>query len=341
VVIKGEATFTKGASFGTMSDGGSETSVYIEKVNVTGGQTLTGITNVNFGNAESPAVSLGIGTVGAHGSGAITIPAGGGLKFADNTLTFTGEGGTLDATVALNDATVELEPGATFNMSNGNIAFTMAQAEGGKGGFTIDGNAVLGMGAVRSDTPATVVASGSILLNIPARLDATTWPVLVVENTTLDLRDGGGIVFSGSESRIVFEKGGNLTLSLGGTPASALSPEQAKTGGVIIAGWNGGSASLITGSTGVNNAVQNTVSLGTLSAGTFWAFGEDNGETSLYPNAAGGYINVLSSSNEAVKGFVYISGTSAVGGSVTVDTNAAAIPDGEVGIAVFSKERDN
>jgi hypothetical protein len=335
VVIKGEATFTKGASFGTMSDGGSETSVYIEKVNVTGGQTLSGITNVNFGNAESSAVSLGIGTLG-YGTAAITIPSGGGLKFADNTLTLTGEGGTLDAAIALNNATVALESGALFNMTNGIYPFTVAQAEGGNGSFKIEGNAVFANGAVRSESPAKVVASGSVLLNIPEQVSAAIPPLLAIENTTLDLTNGGGIVFSGSASRIVFENGGNLTLKIGENNVSALTADQAKTGGVIIAGWNGGSASLITGSTGVNNTVSTSVSVGTLSAGTFWAFGKEN-ET-LYPNAAGGYINVLNSSNTSVKGFVFISGTTAMGGSASSYSDSASIPDTEVGIAVFSKQ---
>jgi hypothetical protein len=336
--IKGLATFVSGKkiSFGTESfaKGGSQSKVYIEEAVFNGNNTITGISELSFGNTESPAIQFKAGVFpGGTEAGHLTIPANGGMEFKDNTLTFTGEGGTLSSSLVINNAKVKIEQKASITLSK-LIPFELVKAADGAddAGFEIIGSAELDNGAI-TGKGGTVKASGGLLLNIPPRMvpfeggdpeKDLAPPAVSVDGVLIDLSEGGGIVFCGSESRVVFKNGGNMRLNDGPTGLAIASP--INTNATIIAGWRAGSVALLTGSEGINGAV------GTLGSD----YPEYRGGTAALVNDTGEpiiYSNLLTNAN----GFVFVKSPSATAGSRAVDTTPYDVTY-PGSIAVFSRE---
>jgi hypothetical protein len=332
-IINGLAVFEDGADFGgtLVADGTGlkpvGNVVILEEAEFKSGATFKNIADLKLGNSSNPAVEFTAGTAGyAIGSGAITIPTGGGMEFKDNTLTFTGNGGTLGTAVALNGATVQLASGAvmTFDQT-GSTPFKVMQAGSGGGGFKITGKAELDSGAIKGvGNGVAVQATGNIVLEIPAATGEI--PISAVNlgiyNALVDLSEAGAIVFAGTTSRIVLHDN-NANIKTGS--GLAVPKGQSINKFVIIAGAGlGGSAALLTGSLGADG-IAIAGSIGTLGGGTY--------EAATYsPGSESACSNVLNRWN----GFVLV-GTDAAAGSISSNTSTA-IESAIGNIAVFSSE---
>jgi hypothetical protein len=335
-IIKGLAEFRNGADFGGTlvadpdNQGGLKAignTVILEEAKFNG--VFENITDLQLGNSESPAVVFTAGTT-AHvsGSGAITIPSSGGMEFKDRTLTFTGNGGTLGAAVTLNNATIKLNSNsAKVVFSQSQLPIEVIQADGtGTGSFEITGKAKLDAGKIEGEVNDVVVikANGGIMLNVPGGPPAqvpTGNATIGVYNALIDLSKGGAIVFVGTASRIVLTNA-NIKLHEG-EGGLAIPTGQTWNDATIMAGNSGGSAALLTGSSGVDNLVYNNYA-GTRAGGTY---STAEGWSDMSASS-----NVLNSSNS----FILV-GTQAKAGSISVGSN----PGNETGggfIAVFTSE---
>jgi hypothetical protein len=321
-IIKGSAVFEDGADFGGTLNSNQEpvgNAVIIEEAKFNKG-TFENITDLKLGNSESPAVVFTAGAAAdSSGSGAITIPSGGGIEFKDNTLTFTGDGGTLGAAVTLNNATIKLDSTSAkvvFNQSNYPIEVMRASGTG-SGGFEIIGKAELNAGVIKGLSDGVAVkASGEIILTVPdVHHD---YSVITVNNALVDLSSGGTIVFAGTASRVVLRDNANIKLH-GEDGGLAIPKGKTISEAVITAGNSGGSAALLTGSFGVDKLANGLV--GTRAGGTYGSI------TDAWTTP---WSNILDRTNS----FILV-GTQAVAGSISAGTN----PGSEQGsIAVFTSQ---
>jgi hypothetical protein len=298
-IIKGLAVFEDGADFGgTLGNDNKPTSntVIIEEAEFKAGGEFKNITNLKLGNSSSPAVVFTAGVAANFaGSGAITIDPEGGITFKDDTLTFTGKGGTLGAAVDLNNATVELVEGAKMTFNQGGGAIEVMQAGTGGGAFKIEGKANFNMGEIKGDgKDVALKATGGVVLKIPGGPGIPNdLNYVAVNNALVDLSEGGAIVFAGTASRIVLTNNANIKTGLG----LAIPKGQTVSEGVIIAGADqNGSASLLTGTLNNTNA-------GSLSGGTYTSGADISG------SGATVFINVLNKGN----GFIVVNNTAVAG----------------------------
>jgi hypothetical protein len=330
-VINGLAVFENGADFGgtvTEIKPGSKpigNTVIIEEVEFQKGN-FKNITDLKLGNSTSPAVEFWTGDVATDsvGSGSITLLEGEGITFKENTLTFTGKGGTLGAAIALNNVTVELEKGANMNFNQGGqLPITIMQAGDTGGGFEIIGKAKLDGGVIKGEGSGVVVKAGDgIILTVPGAPPVpTNMADIAVDNATLDLSSGGAIVFAGTASRIRLTNSANIKLS-DDPDGLAIPKGQSFSVVAIMAGNSGGSAALLTGSESLPSGQY----VGTVSGGTY-VVGSLSSES--------GISNMLNNTNR----FILV-GTKGAAGSLIVGpppgTDKFSTTTGGSFVAVFT-----
>jgi hypothetical protein len=333
--IKGLAVFNSGADFGgTVNAKGDPlgNKVIIEEADFRAG-ALSGIGNLVLGNSANPKVTFGraSGSTNQAGAGTITIADGSGITFKEDTLTLTGAGGTIDGKTEFNDVKIALDQNAVMTFGTyheGNLVSVNVVSTPGaeSAGFEIKGHAKLDFGQIvgLDSTPAELKATGGIVLEVPVLIGTDSAEFkLVLDNSIINLTEGGTIAFAGSGSNIYMINKANV---ITGTEASgyALGPSPANTDtGVIIAtagDSEGTRAALVTGSLGTNN----TWHVGTL-AGTQWVTNPPEGYSS------DAYANLLYNGN----GFVtsVITSPTAKGGSSSAYSGNNGDPAGS--IAVF------
>jgi hypothetical protein len=335
-IIKGLATFTNNADFGgTVTAAGVEGNPYgntviIEEADFRAG-TFSSIGNLVLGNSASPKVTFGraTNTNNYANAGTITVPANGGIVFKDDTLTFTGVGGTIDGKIEFNNVKVSVDTGANITLGSstsvGPVNFELVRASGAEsGGFEITGKVKLDDGKIVSldSTPAELNAEGGIVLQIPPVYGDPRYAGLVLDNSVINLTAGGTIAFAGSASQIIMKNRGNLITNSAETSGYALqSPANTDTGVIIASSSGGGTvAALVTGS------YSTTWHVGTL-GGTQWV----TNPPAEYSNDV--YANLLYNG----RGFVttVITSKTALAGSADA-YNGADIPEGS--IAVFKAQ---
>jgi hypothetical protein len=342
-VIKGLAVFNNGADFGgTIAEDRTilGNTVIIAEAEFTGG-SITNIADLQLGDSASPAVKFAVGSHEtesyASGSGAIIIPPNGGITFKDNTLTFTGDGGTLNTALTFNNTAVKLDSkDSKMTFMQGPYAVEVMTAAAGTGGdgFEIKGNAILDAGQIIGNgSGVEVKAIGEITLTVPPPVSVSpeTNPNsgrIRVDHALVDLSSGGAIVFAGTASRIVLINEANIKVGVDGdgNPILAIPNGQANSkSATIIAGSvaSGSGVALLTGTAGTGAAL---FRIGTL-AGQEYPYPAGT-EISV---VAGTWSNALNRNNR----FVWV-GTSSLAGSEAVAASAISATD----IAVFEKEND-
>jgi hypothetical protein len=303
-VIKGLAVFNNGADFGgTMSGTNAEAKAYgntviIEEAEFKAG-SLSGIGKLVLGNSTNPKVTFSRASSSENkaGAGTITIPPDGGIAFKDDTLTFIGVGGTIDGKTEFTDVKVSLEgeeAKMTFGTNHGTnfVGIGIVNTPGAlAGGFEINGKVKLDDGEIvgLGSTPSELKATGGIVLEIPKLLAAPDIFRLVLDNSIINLTEGGTIAFGGTGSNIYMKNGANLITNSAVPYGHALQSPTKNDTGVIIAtsgDTQGTRTALVTGSlTTGSNWVPGTLGGG----GTQWVPGSLPSDT----YSANGYVNLL------------------------------------------------